>query len=280
MNLLDGKQAKAKILESLKEKTNKLDTRLGFVVIQIGEDPASSIYNNQKEKMAHFLNYDFKNIKLAETVSEEEVIGLINTLNNDDTVDGILVQMPIPKSLNAKRIQNAIHPLKDVDGLTDVNAGKLVHDNDALVPCTPAGVLDLLNLNNIEVSGKNVVIIGRSNLVGKPLATLLSNHNATVTLCHSKTNNLKEHTRLADILIVAIGKPNSITKDYVKDGSVVIDVGINRLEKNKLCGDVDFDSVAPIVSYITPVPGGVGPMTVAHLAKNIYKAHILRTKQL
>lgn len=276
MNILDGRQAKIEILKSLKDQIEKINPKLGLVVIQVGEDAASDVYVHQKEKMANSLNYDFSHLKLPENVSEEELLNLINELNQNDKVDGILVQMPIPKHLNAKRIQNAINPLKDVDGLTDINMGKLIHGTDSLVPCTPAGILDLLNLNNIDVAGKNVVIIGRSDLVGKPLAALLTNQNATVTLCHSKTNNLKEYTKLADILIVAIGKPNFITADYLKEGSVVIDVGINRLENNKLCGDVDFASVAPHTSYITPVPGGVGPMTVAELAKNTYKARILR----
>lgn len=276
MNILDGRQAKIEILKSLKDQIEKINPKLGLVVIQVGEDAASDVYVHQKEKMANSLNYDFSHLKLPENVSEEELLNLINELNQNDNVDGILVQMPIPKHLNAKKIQNAINPLKDVDGLTDINMGKLIHGTDSLVPCTPAGILDLLNLNNIEIAGKNVVIIGRSDLVGKPLAALLTNQNATVTLCHSKTNNLKEYTKLADILIVAIGKPNFITADYLKEGSVVIDVGINRLENNKLCGDVDFASVAPHTSYITPVPGGVGPMTVAELAKNTYKARILR----
>lgn len=278
MNILDGRQAKIEILKSLKAEIKELNTKLGLVVIQVGEEPASSVYVRQKEKMASSLNYNFRHYKLREDIREEELLNLISKLNQDDNVDGILVQMPIPRHLNAKRIQNAISPLKDVDGLTDINMGKLVHGTDSLVPCTPAGILDLLNLNNIDVAGKNVVIVGRSDLVGKPLAALLTNQNATVTLCHSKTNNLKEYTALADILVVAIGRPNFITKDYVKEGSVVIDVGINRLENNKLCGDVDFASVAPIASYITPVPGGVGPMTVAELAKNTYKARILRKK--
>lgn len=278
MEILDGKQAKIQILNSLKEEILKLDTKLELAVIQVGEDPASSVYVRQKAKMAEMLGYRFNHIKLNENVEEEKLISIINGLNRDRFTDGILVQLPIPKHLNAKRIQNAISPLKDVDGLTDINMGKLVHGVDSLVPCTPMGIVDLLDIYNINLSGKNVTIIGRSDLVGKPLASLLTNRNATVTLCHSKTNNLKEFTRLADILVVAMGKPNYITRDYVTEGSVVVDVGINRLENNKLCGDVDFNSVAPISSFITPVPRGVGPMTVAELAKNTYKAHILRKK--
>lgn len=278
MEILDGKQAKIQILNSLKEEILKLDTKLELAVIQVGEDPASSVYVRQKAKMADMLGYIFNHIKLSEDIEEEKLISIINGLNRDRFTDGILVQLPIPKHLNAKRIQNAISPLKDVDGLTDINMGKLVHGVDSLVPCTPMGIVDLLDIYNINLSGKNVTIVGRSDLVGKPLASLLTNRNATVTLCHSKTNNLKEFTRLADILVVAMGRPNYITCDYVNKGSIVVDVGINRLENNKLCGDVDFNSVAPVSSFITPVPGGVGPMTVAELAKNTYKAHILRKK--
>ena len=184
--------------------------------------------------------------------------------------------MPIPKSLDTKRIQNAIMPDKDVDGLTDINMGKLVHNRESLVPCTPIGIIDLLDYYNIPIEGKNVVIIGRSDLVGKPMATLMTNRNATVTLCHSKTSNLEFYTKSADILVAAIGIPKYIKKNMVKEGAVIIDVGINRMEDNSLCGDVDFDNVKDKVSYITPVPGGVGQMTVAELAVNTYKAHILR----
>ena len=193
-------------------------------------------------------------------------------------VDGILMQLPIPKRFNVKKIQNAILPYKDVDGLTDVNMGRLFHNEDSLVPCTPMGIIDLLDYYNIDIEGKNVVIIGRSDLVGKPLASLMINRNATVTLCHSKTINLDFYTKNADILVVAIGKPNFIKRDSVKDGAVIIDVGINRMANGMLCGDVDFDDVKDKVSYITPVPGGVGQMTVAELALNTYKAHILRKK--
>ena len=205
-----------------------------------------------------------------------ELLSIINELNNNDLVDGILVQMPIPKSLDTKRIQNAIMPDKDVDGLTDINMGRLVHNRESLVPCTPIGIIDLLDYYNIPIEGKNVVIIGRSDLVGKPMATLMTNRNATVTLCHSKTSNLEFYTKSADILVAAIGIPKYIKENMVKEGAVIIDVGINRMEDNSLCGDVDFDNVKDKVSYITPVPGGVGQMTVAELAVNTYKAHILR----
>ena len=276
MEILDGRKAKLEILNSLKEKLLELDSKLGLTVIQIGEDPASKVYVRQKELMASNMGYNFNHIKLSSDIYEEEVLTLIDKLNKDDKVDGILVQMPIPNHLNSKKIQNAIDPYKDVDGLTDINMGKLVHGVDTLVPCTPYGILDLLKIYNIPVEGKNVTIVGRSDLVGKPLASLFTNENATVTLCHSKTSNLKLFTNIADILVVAMGKPNFINSEYVKEGAVVIDVGINRLSDGSLCGDVDFEDVKEKTSFITPVPGGVGQMTVAELAKNTYKAHVLR----
>jgi methylenetetrahydrofolate dehydrogenase (NADP+)/methenyltetrahydrofolate cyclohydrolase len=276
MELLDGKVVKAKLLEDLKEKVDKLDTKLGLTVIQVGDDPASSVYVKQKNKMAESLGFNFNHIKLDENIKEDELLNIIDEMNNDNSVDGILVQMPIPKSLDTKRIQNAIVPDKDVDGLTDINMGRLVHNRESLVPCTPIGIIDLLDYYNIPIEGKNVVIIGRSDLVGKPMATLMTNRNATVTLCHSKTSNLEFYTKSADILVAAIGIPKYIKKNMVKEGAVIIDVGINRMEDNSLCGDVDFDNVKDKVSYITPVPGGVGQMTVAELAVNTYKAHVLR----
>ena len=274
--LLDGKEVKLKVLKELKEKLSLLDEKLGLVVIQVGDDPASNVYVRQKNKMAENLGYNFNHIKLESNITEEELLNIIKELNNNDSVDGILVQMPIPKNLNARKIQNAILPDKDVDGLTDINMGKLVHNRNTLVPCTPMGIIDLLDHYNIPIEGKNVVVIGRSDLVGKPMATLMTNRNATVTLCHSKTKNLEFYTQNADILVAAIGIPKYIKKEMIKEGAVIIDVGINRLEDNTLCGDVDFDNVKDKASYITPVPGGVGQMTVAELALNTYKAHVLR----
>lgn len=279
MKLLDGKKVKEKILKDLKEDLAKLDRPLGLVVIQVGEDPASSVYVKQKSKMAEMLGYTFRHVKLPEDVSEKDLLIEINNLNNDDLVDGILVQMPIPKHLNSKIIQNAISPYKDVDGLTDINMGKLVHNDDTLVPCTPKGIMSLLKFYKIDLDGKNVVIVGRSDLVGKPLASLMINNHATVTLCHSRSRDLNKITKKADILVAAVGKPNLIGRDYVKKGTVVIDVGINRLKDGSLCGDVDFESVKDKVSYITPVPGGVGQMTVAELGENTYKAYKLRNKK-
>ena len=276
MELLDGKIVKQKVLEEVKGLTEGLDERLGLAVVQVGEDEASKVYVRQKEKMANELNYNFVHTKLSENVSQEELLKVIDELNSDDHIHGILVQMPIPKHLDSKLVQNRIYSYKDVDGLTDVNAGILTHGKDGLVPCTPQGIVDLLKYYNIPIEGKNVTIIGRSDLVGKPLASLMTNNNATVTLCHSKTKNLKLFTQNSDILVVAVVKAKLIKSDYIKEGAVIVDVGINRMEDGKLCGDVDFDDVKDKVSYITPVPGGVGQMTVAELAKNTYKAYTLK----
>lgn len=276
MQILDGKEVKRIKLEELKNEVLKLDRPLGLTVIQVGDDSASNIYVKQKSKMANNLEFNFNHIKLEENVTEEEVLKIINSLNRDNCVDGILVQMPLPEHLNSRIIQNTISPLKDVDGLTDINMGMLVHKKNCLVPCTPLGVMELLKYYNIDVAGKNVVIVGRSDLVGRPMAEVMINSDATVTLCHSKTNNLKDITKNADILVVAVGKAKLITSDMVKDGVVVVDVGINRLEDGSLCGDVDFDGVSSKCSYITPVPGGVGQMTVLELGYNTYKAYLLR----
>lgn len=278
MKLLDGKIVKKTVLAELKEKVSKEKRPLGLVVIQVGEDPASVVYVRQKAKMAEKVGFNFNHIKLDSSVSEEELLNKIDEFNNDDNVDGILVQMPIPKHLNPKTIQNAISPLKDVDGLTDINMGKLMHNEEALVPCTPLGIMDLLKHYGIEVAGKRVVVVGRSDLVGKPMLALMINADATVTLCHSKTKDMSKITKKADILIVAVGKANFIKAEDIRNGCVVIDVGINRMSDGSLCGDVDFNSVKDKASYITPVPGGVGQMTVAELGMNTYKAYLLRNK--
>lgn len=279
MQILDGKEVKRIKLEELKKEVLKLDRPLGLTVIQVGDDSASNIYVKQKSKMANNLEFNFNHIKLEENVTEEEVLKIINSLNRDNCVDGILVQMPLPEHLNSRIIQNTISPLKDVDGLTDINMGMLVHKKNCLVPCTPLGVMELLKYYNIDVAGKNVVIVGRSDLVGRPMAEVMINNDATVTLCHSKTKNLKDITKNADVLVVAVGKAKLITSDMVKDGVVVVDVGINRLEDGSLCGDVDFDGVSSKCSYITPVPGGVGQMTVLELGYNTYKAYLLRQEK-
>lgn len=278
LKLLDGKVVKTMALEGLKKLVNEIERPLGLTVIQVGDNASSNIYIKQKRKMAEFLGFNFNHIKLEDDVTLEGMLRIIDELNNDEEVDGILVQMPVSEHLDSKVIQNAINPLKDVDGLTDINMGKLVHKKECLVPCTALGIMELLNYYNIPVISKNVVVVGRSDLVGRPVAELLINASATVTLCHSKTKDLASITRGADILIVAVGKSRLITKDMVKDGAVVIDVGINKLEDGSLCGDVDFENVKDKCSYITPVPGGVGQMTVLELGFNTYKAYLLRHK--
>lgn len=272
MKILDGKKIKQEILDELKEEVSKLAIKPSFVVIQVGNDEASNVYIKQKAKMAEYIGYGYEHLKLAEDITEEELLKKIDKLNKDKNIHGILVQMPLPKHINENAIQNAVLPNKDVDGLTDINAGRLFHMKDALFSCTPYGVMEILKRYNIDILGKNVVVIGRSNLVGKPMGTMLTNEGATVTLCHSKTIDLAKYTKKADILVVSVGKPKLITGDMVRKGTVVIDVGINRVDGG-LCGDVDFESVSKKASYITPVPGGVGPMTVAMLGMNVLKAY-------
>lgn len=270
--ILDGKSLKEAILEELHQEVSQMEIKPKLVVIQVGHDEASNVYIKQKKKMCEIVGYQYQHILLEDTVTTDEVLNIIDKLNNDLEVNGILVQMPLPKHLDTEVIQNAVLPEKDVDGLTDINAGRLIHNKEALYPCTPYGIMELLKYYNISLEGKNVVIIGRSNLVGKPLAALMSNASASVDVCHSKTKDLVEHTKRADILVSAVGKVKLITKDMVKNGAVVIDVGINRT-KDGLCGDVDYEHVCRVASYITPVPGGVGPMTVAMLGKNVLKAY-------
>lgn len=276
MEILDGKKVKKELLKELKHNLELLQEKLSLVVIQVGDNEASNIYVNQKRKMALEVGLNFRHIKLNENIKEEELLELIDELNNSEDVTGIMVQMPLTEGIDAKKIQNAILPEKDVDGLTDMNMGKLAHnDESALVACTANGVMNILDYYGIDVKGQNVVIVGRSDLVGKPLQALMLNKDATVTVCHSKTKDLKSYTSKADILVVAIGKANYIKKDDVKDDAVIVDVGINRID-GKIYGDVDFESVKDKVSYITPVPGGVGQMTVASLGQNTYKAHMLK----
>ena len=269
--ILDGKHIKKIILDELKEKTYLLNDKPKLAVIQAGNDEASNVYIKQKENMCNYIGYGYEHIKL-DTNSEEELISLINKLNNDDSVNGVLVQLPLPKGFNVNKIVNSISWVKDVDGLTDINNGMLMHNKDGLYSCTPYGIMELLDRYNISVCGKHVVIVGRSDLVGKPMAMMMLNRDATVTMCHSKTNNLSEFTKKADIVVVAVGKPNFITGDMIADNAIVIDVGINRTLSG-LCGDVCFDDLKDKVKYITPVPGGVGQMTVAMLAKNIMKSY-------
>ena len=242
------------------------------MVIQVGNDPASSEYVANKKKACEYIGIHSLSYELPENTTEEELLTLIERLNEDVSVHGILCQWPLPKHINEKTILKSISPKKDVDGFHPENVGHLMIGEFGFVSCTPAGVIELLKASNISMEGKNCVVIGRSNIVGKPMALLMLRENATVTICHSKTQNLKENCKQADILIVAIGKPKYITQEYVKEGAVVIDVGIHRDASNKLCGDVDFENVEPICAAITPVPGGVGPMTICMLMKNCLEA--------
>lgn len=274
MTILDGKRIKTEKLEELKKEIYTLERRPGIAVIQVGNNEASNVYIKNKKNTAEELGCKFEHIKFNEDVKEEEILLKIDDLNNNKEIDGILIQMPIPNHLNTSIIQNRVVSTKDIDGLTDVNAGLLIHNKPCHMPCTPKGIIEMINYYNIDLKGKHVVIVGRSELVGKPLMCLMLNNNATVTVCHSYTSNLKEITLHADILIVAVGKKHIITNDMVKDGAVVIDVGINRID-NKLYGDVDFDNVKHKCSYITPVPGGVGQTTVLSLYQNLLKAYRL-----
>lgn len=270
--ILDGKNIKKVVLDEIKSEVNNLSVKPKLVVIQVGNNEASNVYIKQKSNMCEYVGYEYEHIKLENSVTEEDVINVINRLNNDEKVTAILVQLPLPDGMDTNKIVNSISPKKDVDGLTDLNNGMLFHGKDTLYSCTPYGVMELLDRYDISVSGKNVVIVGRSDLVGKPMAMMMLDRDATVTVCHSKTKNLKEFTKNADILVVAVGKPNLITEDMISDGVVILDVGINRTDTG-LCGDVLFDSVKDKCGYITPVPGGVGQMTVAMLSKNVLKAY-------
>ena len=272
---IDGKQISKDIKEELKEEVASLAAqgrKCCLAVIQVGNDPASSVYVGNKKKVCAYIGIESLAYELPEETTEDELLEIIDKLNNDTNVHGILCQLPLPKQINEDHIIKAISPKKDVDGFHPQNVGALVIGEQGFVSCTPAGIIQLLKRSNIEMDGKHCVVVGRSNIVGKPMSLLMLRENATVTICHSHTKNLEEICKEADILIVAIGKPQFIGKEYVKKGAVVIDVGIHRDENNKLCGDVKFDEVEPVASYITPVPGGVGPMTIAMLMHNCVEA--------
>ena len=274
-NIIDGKQISKDIKEELKEEVASLAAqgrKCCLAVIQVGNDPASSVYVGNKKKACAYVGIESLAYELPEETTEEELLTIIDKLNKDANVHGILCQLPLPKHINEDHVIKAISPKKDVDGFHSQNVGALVIGEKGFVSCTPAGIIQLLKRSNIEMDGKHCVVVGRSNIVGKPMSLLMLRENATVTICHSHTKNLKEICKEADILIVAIGKPQFIDKEYVKDGAVVIDVGIHRDENNKLCGDVKYDEVEPVASYITPVPGGVGPMTIAMLMHNCVEA--------
>lgn len=269
--IIDGKLVSARLRKEIYSETEKIKAggrAPGLAVILVGDDPASHVYVNNKEKACAEVGFYSEKYLLSENTEEKELIALINRLNADEKIDGILVQSPVPKHINYDNVVNAIDPSKDVDAFSPVNVGRIMLGTYSLAPCTPAGIMELIASTGTDVAGKNCVVIGRSNIVGKPMAMLLMHANGTVTVCHSKTKNLKDITRNADILVSSVGKPRFVTADMVKPSAIVIDVGMNRDENGKLTGDVVFDEVSKIASFITPVPGGVGPMTITMLLKN------------
>lgn len=277
--ILDGKAVSARVKGELREKVAKMKEKgikPGLAVVIVGNDPASRIYVNSKKKACSEIGIESFEYALAESTSEDELVELVERLNSDGRVSGILVQLPLPGHINEERVIMAIKPEKDVDAFHPVNVGKIMIGNPDFMPCTPAGVMELIKESGIEIAGKECVIVGRSNIVGKPQAMLLLAKNGTVTICHSKTQNLEEVCKRADILVVAVGRAEMVKGNMVKPGAVVIDVGMNRLEGNRLAGDVEFSSVSEVASAITPVPGGVGPMTIAMLMRNTVKASLLQ----
>ena len=274
--IIDGKAVSASVKAEVAEETARLretnGLKVGLAVVIVGNDPASRVYVNNKKKACEAVGFQSFEYALDENTTQEQLLDLIQVLNRDTRVNGILVQLPLPKHIDEKTVIDAISPAKDVDAFHAINVGKIMIGEYAFLPCTPAGVMRLIESTGTDITGKQCVVIGRSNIVGKPMAMLLLHKSGTVTICHSKTTNLKEICLGADILVVAIGKANFVTGDMVKEGAVVIDVGMNRLENGKLCGDVEFESAEKKASYITPVPGGVGPMTIAMLMKNTLTA--------
>lgn len=273
--IISGKEVSAKVREDVRKECEHLKEKgitTGLAVIIVGNDSASRVYVNNKKKACADVGFISEEYALPEETTQEELIELVKKLNNKKEINGILCQLPLPKHIDEKAVIEAISPLKDVDAFHVSNVGKIMIGDYHFLPCTPAGVMELIHSENIDVCGKNCVVIGRSNIVGKPMAMLLLHENGTVTICHSKTENLKEICKSADILVAAVGIPKFVKADMVKEGAVVIDVGMDRDENGKLCGDVDFNEVEPIASYITPVPGGVGPMTIAMLMKNTLMA--------
>ena len=273
--IIDGKKVSAQVKEQVRIETEELvkkGIKPGLAVIIVGDDPASRVYVNNKKKACEKVGFLSKEFALPATTTQEELLSLVKELNEDKEINGILCQLPLPKGLDEKAVIEAISPLKDVDAFHASNVGKIMIGDYDFLPCTPAGVMEMLHSYNIPVEGKECVVIGRSNIVGKPMAMLLLHENGTVTITHSRTKNLKEVTKRADILVAAIGKPKFVTADMVNEGAIVIDVGMDRDENGKLCGDVDFENVKEKCSAITPVPGGVGPMTIAVLMKNTLKA--------
>ena len=274
--IIDGKEVSAQVKEQVKEEAAQLKAatglQVGLAVVIVGNNPASRVYVNNKKKACEAVGFQSFEYALDEDTTQEELLELVEVLNENPQVNGILVQLPLPKQIDEKAIINAISPDKDVHAFHPSNVGRIMIGSYAFLPCTPAGVMELIASTGVSVSGKNCVVIGRSNIVGKPMAMLLLHQNGTVTICHSRTQNLKEICARADILVAAVGNANVVTAYMVKEGAVVIDVGMNRLDNGKLCGDVDFAAVEPKAGYITPVPGGVGPMTIAMLMRNTLTA--------
>ena len=271
-NIIDGKAISAAVKEQVRDEIARDGLKVGLAVVIVGDDPASRVYVNNKKKACEFCGIKSYEYALPAETTQEELLELVDTLNADANVNGILVQLPLPKHLDEKAVIERISPNKDVDAFHESNVGRIMIGNYSFLPCTPAGCMELIHSTGVEVSGKECVVIGRSNIVGKPMAMLLLHENGTVTVCHSRTRDLAEVCRRADILVAAVGRPNFVTADMVKPGAVVIDVGINRLDNGKLCGDVKFDEVSEVAGWITPVPGGVGPMTIAMLMRNTVTA--------
>ncbi len=275
-NIIDGKAVSQNVKDRIKEEAallkKKYGVTAGLAVIIVGDDPASRIYVNNKKKACEYVGFDSYEYALPEETTEEELLKLVNKLNIDDKIDGILCQLPLPKHIDENVIINNIDPNKDVDAFHPVNVGKIMIGDYSFLPCTPAGVMELIASTGVDIKGKECVVVGRSNIVGKPMSMLLLHKSGTVTICHSKTKDLKAECKKADILVAAVGVPNLIKGDMIKDGAVVIDVGMNRLDNGKLCGDVEFETASKVASHITPVPGGVGPMTIAMLMQNTLTA--------
>jgi methylenetetrahydrofolate dehydrogenase (NADP+)/methenyltetrahydrofolate cyclohydrolase len=278
MQIIDGKKISEELKSAIALEVSGLNSKPGLAVILVGDNAASKVYVNNKEKGCQEVGFNSIKINRDENTTEKELLQLIQDLNNDETIDGILVQLPLPNHIDTKKVIEAIDPIKDVDGFHKENMGRLLQNNPTLRPCTPRGVMTLLEKSNINPSGLDAVVIGASNIVGRPMAIELLNAGATVTICHSKTQDLPGKVKLADIVVAAVGIPRFVQADWLKKGSIVIDVGINRLETGELVGDVDFDQAKDVVNAITPVPGGVGPMTIATLLENTLLAHKYRNK--
>lgn len=277
MKIIDGKAVSQSVKERVRDEIAEKNLKIGLAVIIVGNNQASRVYVNNKKKACEFCGISSYEYALPEETTEEQLLEIVESCNNDSRINGILVQLPLPSQINEKTVIEHIDPNKDVDAFHAVNVGKIMIGEYSFLPCTPAGIMELIHSTGTDVSGKECVVIGRSNIVGKPMGMLLLHENGTVTICHSRTKNLTEVCLRADILVAAVGKAGFVTADMVKDGAIVIDVGMNRNAEGKLCGDVDFDNVAPKCSYITPVPGGVGPMTIAMLMENTLRAKKLQT---